>query len=72
MWDYKYMEERGYKLPSNNQLILSTMTLQERRQLAKKRLANPALYVKQIPAKVDQRADNQADKMIDRGLIAWW
>ena len=48
------------------------MTLQERRQLAKQRLANPALYVKEAAVKISERADNQADKMIDRGLIAWW
>ena len=48
------------------------MTYQERRELAKKRLANPALYLKQTPEKVDERADNQVDKMIDRGLINWW
>ena len=59
-------------LPPIIQLILSTMTLQERRELAKQGLANPALYVKQTAAKVDERADNQTDKMIDRGLIAWW
>lgn len=48
------------------------MTIQERRQLAKQRLANPALYVKQTATKVEERADNQVDKMIDRGLINWW
>ena len=48
------------------------MTYKERRQLAKERLANPALYVKQTAQKIDERADNQADKLIDRNLIAWY
>ena len=66
------MEERGSLLPPTNQLIQSTMTYQERRELAKKRLANPELYLKPTEQKVDERADNQVDKMIDRGLIEWW
>ena len=47
------------------------MTYKERRELAKKRLANPALYVQQA-AKVDERADNHEAKMIDRNLITWY
>ena len=48
------------------------MTHKERRELAKKRLANPALYLTQTTRKIDERADNHNDKLIDRNLIAWY
>ena len=49
------------------------MTLTERRALAAKRLANPALYTRQpVSAEQQARDDVRTDRAIDRGLIEWW
>ena len=48
------------------------MTLTERRALAAKRLANPALYTRQPVQAETARNDVQADRLIDRGLVQWW
>lgn len=49
------------------------MTYAERRALAAKRLANPALYTQQsVNAEQQARDDVRTDRAIDRGLIAWW
>ena len=48
------------------------MTLTERRALAAKRLANPALYTRQSVQVEPNKKDIQADRLIDRGLVAWW
>ena len=49
------------------------MTLTERRALAAKRLANPALYTRQtVSTERQERADLRTDRAIDRGLIEWW